>query len=124
MAKTVIVNPETSAQARRFLDGSHRSVAILPSAAIGWGEYLPGWRWSEHAGKQTGKPSEAHIGYVVSGQMGIQSAEGQQMVVRPGDAFEIGAGHDAWVIGDRPCIALDFEPIGLHGRRAMEEWKV
>jgi cupin domain len=123
MAKTVTANPESSVNARRFLDGSRRSVAMLPSAAIGWGEYLPGWRWSEHVGKQTGRPSEAHVGYVLSGQMGIQSADGEQTVVRPGDAFEIAAGHDAWVIGDTPCVALDFEHRGPVDRQMMEEWK-
>jgi uncharacterized cupin superfamily protein len=86
-------------------------VVILNSVAIGRGEYRPGWRWSKHAGPQTGKESAGHIGYIVSGHMVIQTADKQQTRVGEGDAFEVGPGHDAWVVGDEPCIALDFEHL-------------
>lgn len=33
------------------------------------------------------------------------------MRVGPGDAFEVGPAHGAWVIGEEPCIALDFLPM-------------
>jgi len=55
MAKLVSGNPESSEKKWRFLDGSRRGAVELESAAIGWGEYLPGWRWSEHVGKQSGE---------------------------------------------------------------------
>ena len=82
---------------------------ILESMTIGRGEYLPGWRWSVHVGRQTGKDSEAHIGYVLAGHMAVQNADGKEIVVGPGQAFEVLPGHDAWVVGDEPCVALDFE---------------
>src|ERR1043165_5822795 len=71
-----------------FIDGSRRSVVVLKSVAIGRGEYLPGWNWSQHAGAQTGKTSDAHIGYVISGRMMIRAADGEEVTVGPGDAFE------------------------------------
>jgi redox-sensitive bicupin YhaK (pirin superfamily) len=123
MKNVMTGNPATSANARSFLDGSRRGVVVLESAAVGWGEYLPGWRWSEHAGKQTGKAAQAHIGYVLSGQMNIRDADGREIVVNPGEAFEVGAGHDAWVVGDMPCVALDFEHVGEIGRGMLERWK-
>ena len=85
---------------RTFLDGSKRSVVILGSVAIGRGEYLPGWKWSKHAGPQTGKNSEAHIGYILSGRTVIRAANGEEVTVGPGTAFEVQPGHDAWVVGD------------------------
>jgi hypothetical protein len=94
-----------------FLDGSKRGVVFLDSIIIGEGTYLPGWRWSEHVGKQTGKQSQAHLGYVRSGHMIIQNPQGEERELGPGDAFEIGPGHDAWVTSDEPCVALDFEFI-------------
>ena len=116
-------NPELSTKKWRFLDGSRRGAVVLESAAVGWGEYLPGWRWSEHVGKQTGKPSQGHIGYLVSGQMGIRDADGRETAVCAGEAFEVRAGHDAWVIGDIPCMALDFEHMGPIPPSEKEEWK-
>ena len=104
-------SPATAPAPREFLDGSRRSEITLDTMRIGHGTYLPGWRWSLHAGPQTGKPSARHVGYVLSGRMIIRSAAGDERELGPGDAFEAGPGHDAWVVGDEPCTALDFTPI-------------
>ncbi len=98
-------------KSQTFLDGSKRSVVILDSIIIGRGEYLPGWKWSLHVGKQTNKPSAAHTGYILSGHMTIKSADGLQIDIGPGDAFEVLPGHDAWVTGNETCVALDFENL-------------
>ena len=103
-------NPSESGNVRAFIDGSVRSSILLRSASIGLGSYQPGWKWSLHAGLQTGKNSDNHIGYIISGKMMIQEATGTETEVGPGEAFEAGPGHDAWVIGEVPCIALDFTP--------------
>ena len=100
----------------KFLDGSHRSVVQLRSAVIGLGTYLPGWKWSLHVGAQTGKSSENHVGYVISGHIIIQDSSGQEQLIGPGEAFEVSHGHDAWVVGNVPCIALDFKQISNNSR--------
>jgi uncharacterized cupin superfamily protein len=100
--------PDNAGNRRIFIDGSTRSYAALRTAAIGWGTYRPGWRWSTHAGAQLGKSSENHIGYIVSGRMMVKEPNGNEGEVGPGEAFEISAGSDAWVIGNEPCVALDF----------------
>lgn len=97
---------------RVFLYGSTRSHANLRSAIIGIGTYHTGWRWSLHAGAQTGRPSENHIGYILSGRMVIQDATGTEREVGPGEAFEVGPRSDAWVVGNEPCTALDFTHCG------------
>ncbi len=74
---------------------------------IGLGHFKPGWVWSEHAGAQTGVESQKHIGIIQSGTMGVRAADGSEIEIGPGDAFEVGAGHDAWVIGGETCVALD-----------------
>ena len=106
----VIGNPGTAGNTRIFIDGSTRSCAALRTAAIGFGTYQPGWQWSLHTGAQMGKDSENHIGYVISGRMMVKDLSGNEAVIEPGCAFEIAPGSDAWVIGDEPCIALDFIP--------------
>jgi quercetin dioxygenase-like cupin family protein len=93
---------------RRFLDGSYRGEVLVGTVVVGRGVYRPGWRWSEHTGPQTGKPSQPHAGYVVSGRLSVRGADGTEAAANPGDAFFADAGHDAWVEGDEPCVALDF----------------
>jgi len=111
MAGIISAAAENLETRRHFLDGSWRSDALLRSAAVGLGVYQPGWRWSRHAGPQTGKPSENHVGYVLTGAMVIQDTDGREQRVEPGFAFEIEAGGDAWVGGSEPCTALDFIPL-------------
>ena len=105
----IVVSLTDGGDARDFLDGSRRRAAALPAIRIARGVYRPGWRWSLHAGPQSGLPSAAHIGYVESGRMGVRGADGQEVTVGPGEVFSVGPGHDAWVIGVDPCVALDFE---------------
>jgi uncharacterized cupin superfamily protein len=50
----------------------------------------------------------AHTGYIVSGRMHIRMDDGPEGELGPGDAFICSPGHDAWVVGDEPCVALDW----------------
>jgi hypothetical protein len=56
----IIADPSASDSTWEFLDGSKRSAVNLRTSFVGIGTYQPGWRWSEHVGKQTGKPSQNH----------------------------------------------------------------
>ena len=103
-----------SVNVREFMDGSCRASENLRNASVGLGTYEPGWKWSTHAGAQTGKPAENHIGYVLSGRFRVSSASGVELVVGPGEAFELSAGSDAWVEGHEPCVALDFLSFKAH----------
>ncbi len=40
--------------------------------------------------------------------MTIRGSDGAERVVRQGEAFFAASGHDAWVSGEAPCVALDF----------------
>src|SRR3989344_1064536 len=111
ITEITVKNLNSAEKSRAFLDGSKRTVVILGSVAIGRGKYLPDWKWSEHAGNQTGKNSEAHIGYIISGKMVVRGSDGEEVTVGSGDAFEVGPGHVARVVGSEPCVALDFERL-------------
>ena len=93
-----------------FLDESERAAVNLGQLAVGRGSYRPGWRWSQHVRPLSGKDSAEHIGYVISGRMRVRAKDGREVEVGPGTAFIAAPGHDAWVVGDEPCIALDFAP--------------
>jgi hypothetical protein len=40
--------------------------------------------------------------------MHVRMDDGTETDLAPGDAHFIGAGHDAWVVGDEPLIVLDI----------------
>lgn len=104
----IIKNTQCPDSETTFPDGSLRKAVKLNSAAIGIGTYQPGWRSSLHAGAMTGKPSERHTGFIISGEMMVRDMSGNETPVHAGEAFEVAENHDAWVVGDAPCVALDF----------------
>ena len=72
--------------------------------------FEPGWRWSEHdASAGEGRLcSERHLGYLVSGRMRFRMQDGGEVEAAAGDLYLIPPGHDAWVVGEEPCVALDL----------------
>jgi Mannose-6-phosphate isomerase len=46
--------------------------------------------------------------YVVSERMKVVMDDGTEDESGPGDAIIIPPGHNAWVIGNEPCVAIDF----------------
>jgi len=42
--------------------------------------------------------------------VGRAVADGFEIDLVPGDGHVVGPGHDAWVVGDEPCVTLDFIP--------------
>ena len=72
----------------------------------------PGWKWSEHVRPMvhTDTCQAQHIQYVISGRLRVRMDDGEQLDLAPGDFVIISPGHDAWVIGDEPFVAVDFSP--------------
>lgn len=93
---------------RTFIDGSTLTV-ISPGLSIVVS--LPGWKWSQHVQPLTGKSSEAHIGYIISGHMKVISPNGDKTIIGPKEKFSIGPNHDAWTVGEEPCVSLDLTPL-------------
>jgi class 3 adenylate cyclase len=85
--------------------------------AVGRTNYAPGWRWSQDVKPIVG--TEAcemhHIGYVVSGRLHTEMADGSSIEIGPGDVFELPPGHDAWVIGDEPWVSIDWSGRRFYG---------
>jgi quercetin dioxygenase-like cupin family protein len=51
-----------------------------------------------------------HIQYVISGRLMIAEEDGTEMELVPGDFAVIAPGHDAWVLGNEPFVAIDCSP--------------
>jgi mannose-6-phosphate isomerase-like protein (cupin superfamily) len=72
--------------------------------------YQPGWRWTNDIKPVVGTDlcQVNHFAYVLSGRTHVLMADGTEMDFGPGDMVTIPANHDGWVIGDEPCVFLDF----------------
>lgn len=52
--------------------------------------------------------------FVLGSDTSDPGGSGRSMIeIGSGDAFEVGPGHDAWVMGDETCVALDVSFKGL-----------
>jgi hypothetical protein len=72
----------------------------------------PGWRWSECIKPVVGGDScqVHHLGVVVDGKIHVVHNDGTETDAVAGVAYEIRPGHDAWVVGDTPFVAYEFDP--------------
>ena len=73
----------------------------------------PGWRWSTDVRPIAGtdRCEFHHVGYQVSGRWICEDRDGTQVEIGPGDIYDTPPGHDSWVIGDEPCVSIDFQGI-------------
>jgi hypothetical protein len=88
------------------------------STTIGRAVFEPGWKWSECVKPIAGTDScqVAHTGYIVSGRMHVVMDDGTEGDAGPGQVFVIAPGHDAWIVGDEPCIALDVQGAATYAK--------
>ncbi len=93
-------------------------VVHLGDTAAGLGTFEPGWRWSDDVKPIAGTNScQAHRSpYVLSGRMHVVMDDGTESEAGPGDAVTIPAGHDAWTVGDEPCVAVDFTGVARYAK--------
>ena len=106
---------------RRFDDADeHREfeegfVDLLSMAGVTFGRETlrPGWCWSKHVRPiaDTERCEFHHVGYQVSGRWVVEDRDGFQQEIGPGDVFDTPPGHDSWVVGDEPCVTIDFQGI-------------
>lgn len=107
-AKKNIASPD---ETREFPNGSgSMKILDLGAETLGYATFKPGWQWSKDMKPKVGGNScqILHNLYVISGRMGVRMDDGSEFEVGPGDAGFIAAGHDAWIIGDEPCVCLDW----------------
>lgn len=85
-------------------------VVNFNNATIMRATFQPGWRWSECVKPVAGTNSceVPHSLYVISGRLAVKMDDGKVTEIGPGEAAEIPPGHDSWVMGNEPFVAIDF----------------
>ena len=69
-----------------------------------------GWRWSEHVKPIAGTEwcEAPHFQYIVSGRIAVKMSDGKEFEMGPGEVSALPSGHDAWVVGKEPVVAIDW----------------
>lgn len=93
-------------------------VVHLEGYTIGRFTFQPGWRWSEciQPVVQTDQCQLSHVGIVLSGRITTRMADGTLKTMVAGDAYTIPPGHDAWVDGDEPLVAIEIMSADVYAK--------
>jgi class 3 adenylate cyclase len=86
------------------------SILAIGGLTLAHDVHQPGWRWSEHVRPTVGGTTcrVRHLGYLIGGRVRVRLDDGEEFEVGPGEAVDIPAGHDAWVVGDEAAEMLSW----------------
>lgn len=114
-------NLDAPDETRRFENNTGKlDVVNIDGSAVGRATFQPGWRWSKDVKPIAGTAScqAPHVGYFVSGRMKVVMDDGETLEFGPGDFAVIPPGHDAWVVGDQPCVMVDWHGFADYAKRS------
>ena len=120
MASVEVKSFDSPDETRPFQGKGKADVVKVGGQSVGRGVFEPGWRWSENVKPIAGTDSceVSHLGYCISGRMRVSMDDGTQQDVGPGEVIAIPPGHDAEVVGDEPCVLIDFGEFGDYAKRS------
>lgn len=97
----------------REVAGVHIDMTRVGNARVRRVIYPTGFRWSTDMKPvvNTDRCQHAHVGFIVSGSIGIEYADGCKETFAAPQAVSIAPGHEGWVIGNTPAVMIevDFE---------------
>ena len=104
----------------RAPDKTRVEVVRLEGFTIGRFTLQPGWRWSQCVKPvvKTDTCQVAHVGYAVSGRITVKMNDGSQTAILPGMSYTIPPGHDAWVEGNEPFVAIEVMSAEIYAKPA------
>jgi hypothetical protein len=122
MPRMIVKKFSSADETRPFRAHGRVDLVKVEGGTVGRGVFEPGWRWSEDVKPMAGTKSceASHSGYVLSGRMHVVMDDGEEAEVGPGDYVVIPPGHDAWTIGDEPCVMLDVAGMENYARASRE----
>jgi quercetin dioxygenase-like cupin family protein len=120
MPELIRMRMDAPEETRAFEGGMGKLELVNCDAGpVGRGTFQPGWRWSEHVKPiaKTDSCEAAHMAYYVSGRMRVVMDDGQEAEFGPGDVAVIPPGHDAWTVGEEPCVLIDWQGFADYAKR-------
>jgi mannose-6-phosphate isomerase-like protein (cupin superfamily) len=70
----------------------------------------PGWSWEKCVKPivKTESCQASHTQYIISGRVRAKMDDGSEEEFGPGDVGHVPPGHNAWIIGNEPYVAVEF----------------
>ncbi len=120
MGKLNTHNIDSPQEMRPFQAHGQVDVVTLGDFTLGRGTFEAGWQWSKDVKPIAGTDScmTHHKGICVSGRMTVRTDDGSETTLGAGDVFVIEPGHDAWTVGDEPCVLYDTGIAGYATRKS------
>ena len=96
---------------RRIVGGVQLEVAPAGSARVKRMIYPVGFKWSVDMKPIVGTDvcMHAHVGFLASGEIHIEYADGCVVEHKAPQIVAIEPGHDGWVVGDEPAVVIEFD---------------
>jgi len=101
---------DSSPDETRTLEKGKIDIANLGDVIMGRAVFEPGWSW-EKCAKPIAKTTSCeapHTQYIISGRLKVVMDDDSEEEFGPGDTTIVPPGHNAWVVGNEPCVAIDF----------------
>jgi len=117
MQKKTLSQPDE----RRAFDKGQVDLVSLGGVTFGRATFQPGWKWSTCV-KPLAKTQSCqvpHLQYQVSGRLRVVMDDGSEQEFGPGDVGLIPPGHDAWVVGNEPVVAIDISGMVDYAKPAV-----
>ena len=95
-------------------------IANFGDVIIGRSTFEPGWSWEKCVKPivKTNSCEAPHTGLIISGRMKVVMDDGTEEEFGPGDTAIILPGHNAWVVGNEPVVAVDFTGLKDYAKRS------
>ena len=116
MQKKSMKSPD---ETRNFPKGKVELVNI-EGVSFGLATFEPGWKWSQSIKPivKTESCQAPHTNYHLSGRLHVVMNDGTEYEFGPGDIGVVPPGHDAWVVGNEPVVALDITGMVDYAKKA------
>jgi hypothetical protein len=95
---------------KRSFDKGKVELVTVGGVTFGRATLEPGWKWSTCVKPivNTKSCEAAHLQYHVSGRLKVVMDDGSEEEFGPGEVSLLPPGHDAWVVGNEPCVVIDI----------------
>lgn len=95
----------------RYVGGVRLDVGRAGAARVKRMIYPPGFHWAKDMKPITGTElcMHAHVGFLASGEIHIEYADGCIVKHKAPQVVAIEPGHDGWVVGNGPAVLIEFD---------------